>query len=68
MPQSDPLFPTEQAAEYLGGFRPATLAWWRARSRGPVYVKIAGRVFYKKSALDDFVAKGVIDPQATEAA
>ena len=60
---NDPLHPPDRAAEYLGGFKTGTLAWWRVVGRGPAYVKIEGRIFYRQSALDAFIAKGAVSPE-----
>lgn len=35
-----------------------TLQWWRTTGRGPKYVKIGRRVFYRESDLDEFIAAG----------
>ena len=35
-----------------------TLQWWRSTGRGPTYVKIGRRVFYRTSDLDAFIAAG----------
>lgn len=46
---------TVQAAKYLGMSR-GTLAVWRAEKRYKLpYIKIGGRVFYRKSALDEWI-------------
>ena len=58
------LRPTE-AGKHLGGIAPETLDTWRSRGRGPKYVKIGGKVFYRISDLDAFIAANVVDPRTT---
>jgi hypothetical protein len=58
---SRPLRPTKAAAVKLNTSE-ATLNTWRSRGRGPKYVKIGGKVFYRDEDLDDFISKNVIDP------
>jgi hypothetical protein len=48
----------KDAALYLG-VEPQTLAEWRWRGdRGPDWVKIQGRIWYFRKALDAHIAKG----------
>lgn len=61
----DPRYDPTAAAEYLD-VSPATLAWWRWKGRGPAYEKPAGRIYYRKSNLDKFIAVGVVVPVAGE--
>lgn len=35
----------------------ATLATWRSRGLGPAYVKIGGRVLYRREAVEEWEAK-----------
>ena len=55
-------FNTKKASEYLRSlgfpFTAGTLSVWRVKDKGPKYKRVAGRIFYEKTALDDF-AKGV---------
>ena len=44
----------ENAAKYLGR-KPKTLAMWSMEGRGPRSVRVGGRVFYFKVALDAFI-------------
>ena len=46
------------AARYLGR-AVKTLATWSTKGKGPRPVKIAGRIFYFKDALDEFINGGV---------
>jgi hypothetical protein len=58
---SRPLRPTKAAAVKLNTSE-ATLNTWRSRGRGPKYVKIGGKVFYRDEDLDEFISQNVIDP------
>ena len=44
----------EDAAKYLG-YEPKTLAMWSLEGKGPPSVKVGGRRFYYKAALDSFI-------------
>lgn len=44
----------EDAAKYLG-LKPKTLSMWAVDGKGPPHVRLGGRVFYFKEALDAFV-------------
>ena len=46
------------AARYLG-MKPKTLAMWALQGKGPRSVRVGGRRFYFRDALDAFVADGV---------
>jgi hypothetical protein len=50
----DDIYTTEQAAEFLG-YAPGTLENWRLTNTGPRYLKPAGKVFYKKEDLVDWL-------------
>lgn len=45
----------EDAARYLG-MKPKTLAMWALQGKGPPSVRVGGRRFYFKDALDAFIA------------
>ena len=45
----------EDAARYIG-HSPKTLAMWALHGQGPRFVKVAGRVFYYRADLDQFIA------------
>ena len=47
----------EDAAHYLG-LKPKTLAMWEMQGKGPPSVKVGGRRFYFKNALDTFIGGG----------
>ncbi len=57
------LYPTKQAGAYLGDTSPATMQWWRTSGRGPKYLKIGRRVFYRKSDLEAFINAGEHSPE-----
>lgn len=59
------LFAAIEAGEYLRT-PPATLQWWRHIKRGPNYVKIGRRIFYRKSDLDDFIGENVCTPEVCD--
>ncbi len=44
----------EDAAAYLG-LKPKTLAMWAVEGKGPKSVRVGGRRFYYKAALDAFI-------------
>ncbi len=44
----------EDAAAYLG-LKPKTLAMWAVEGKGPRSVRVGGRRFYYKAALDAFI-------------
>jgi hypothetical protein len=64
---SDLLTPS-QAAEYIGGVKPQTLAVWRMQGRGPRFVKVSGRhVRYRVRDLDEFLAARVVETSESTA-
>lgn len=50
---------TKEAADFLG-LGKGTLEVWRCKGRGPKFVKIARRVVYRRSDLEEYVAKRVV--------
>jgi hypothetical protein len=62
---TDPLLAPEDAAVILGPpGKPAALAtlqWWRYKGRGPKYVKIGRHVYYRESALREFIQRGEVE-------
>lgn len=50
----------ESAAIYLGNLSPRTLRNWRNRGVGPVYLRIGGRVVYRVSDLDAWLASHAV--------
>jgi hypothetical protein len=55
-PREDPLLNRKEAAAYLGGLSPGTLAVWDCTGRYNLRpVKIGSAVRYRKSVLDQFL-------------
>ena len=50
------LLPPADAAKYLGGIVPHTLAKWRIAGTGPEFVRIGRLIMYEPRALDEFIA------------
>jgi hypothetical protein len=50
----------EAAARLL--MRPETLTKWRYRCRGPRFCKYGGKIRYRLSDIERFIASGVVDP------
>jgi len=44
----------EDAARYLG-HASKTLSMWALQGKGPRFIKVAGRVFYYRQDLDQFI-------------
>jgi len=61
MNTNDVILSGDDAGKYIHT-KPKTLANWRTFNRGPAYVKIGGRVFYKQSALDKWIDDRTIVP------
>lgn len=57
----------DKEAGNLLGLSPATLNTWRCRGKGPKYVKLGGKVFYRRADLEDFISKNLVDPTFTAA-
>ena len=54
------LMTTESAAEYLG-LTKRTLDQWRYENKHLDYLKIGGKVMYKKEVLDDFLNNSKVE-------
>lgn len=55
---TDARLDTEQAAAYLGpNISPKTLQNWRWQGRGPRFLKVGGKVFYRQSDLERFLER-----------
>lgn len=52
----------EQAAEYTG-LAVSTLDSWRSQRRegSPPYLKLGGRIFYRQSTLDKWIAENTVE-------
>ncbi len=63
----DPLLSQEDAAAFLGPpGKPvplATMQGWRYRKRGPKYTKIGRHVYYRQSALNEFVQRAEVSTE-----
>lgn len=57
------LLTTDESAPVMGA-EPITLKKWRARGRGPAYIKIGGKIRYRLGDLLAFIEKGRVDPEA----
>jgi Helix-turn-helix domain len=55
------LIPEDDAAGILQQ-KPGTLRQWRWQHRGPSYIKIGKRIFYRKSALAEWVTAQARNP------
>lgn len=47
-------FTPDEAAMYMG-MKPKTLADWRSEGKGPRFLKIGGRIKYRRQDLDDYM-------------
>jgi hypothetical protein len=63
----DELVPDSRAAAVLH-LSPGTLATWRSKRRGPPYVKIGRRIFYRMQDLNRFIGAQWREPKAKGAA
>jgi Helix-turn-helix domain len=61
MVDDDPLLDKDEAA-HVCHVLPETMTAWRCAGRGPRYVKIGRRVFYRESALRDWLRVQERDP------
>ncbi|TAA11258.1 DNA-binding protein [Pseudoxanthomonas winnipegensis] len=52
------------AAKYLG-LSKSTLEKMRHEGRGPRYLKIGGRVFYRRPDLDEYIERSVVETEDT---
>ena len=65
VPNPDPMLPPAAAARYCHS-NDKTLAYYRWKGVGPAYIRFGGRVYYRKSDLDAYIAANRVVP--TEAA
>jgi hypothetical protein len=60
------LFDEAGAAKYLdpdvGELQPQTLNKWRFRRKGPRYIRLGGKIRYRKSDLDAWLEEQRVDP------
>jgi len=59
-----PNLDTKMAAKHLN-VACQTLANWRSKRVGPAYVKMAGKIIYRRSDLDSYLAAHRIDPSGS---
>jgi hypothetical protein len=62
-PASRNLLTNDQAAAEIG-LAPKTLSFWRCMGKGPAYVKLGGRVLYRRADLAAFIEANRYDPSA----
>jgi hypothetical protein len=55
---------TQEAAKYLR-LSKVRLDIWRYERRGPTFLKLGGRVFYRKSDLDEFISANTVRPSSS---
>jgi excisionase family DNA binding protein len=56
------LLTPKEASEFLG-VPESTLAHWRSERRGPVYMKLEGRLIrYRKSDLEKYIGERSVEP------
>ena len=53
----------KQASAYTG-LAQQTLAAMRSQRRGPKYLKLSNRVFYRQADLDEYLDSCLVDPSA----
>ena len=69
MESNDRLLTREEAANYLGGLQPQTLAKWSCSGAyGLPYIKVGGSVRYRISDLEKFLAARTVNAPAATAA
>lgn len=56
------LLPPKKAGAFLGQIPPTTLQWWRTKGRGPRYIKLGRKVYYRRSDLEAFINAGECVP------
>jgi len=61
MVEDDPLESDKRSAKTLGVLT-GTLAAWRCQGRGPRYVKVGRKVYYRRSALTEWLRAQERDP------
>ena len=64
---AEPLYSNDETAAKLG-VAPATLPIWRHFGRGPAYLKVGKRCFYRPADIKAWLDKQLIDPARRKAA
>ncbi len=60
---------TPAQAAHMLGIPEGTLAQWRSQHRGPIFVKLEGRlVRYRAGDLESYVAERIVEPVAKDGA
>ena len=62
MVEDDRLIPSDETAAHLH-VAPPSLATWRSKGKGPRYVKIGRAVFYRESAIADWLKAQEREPR-----
>jgi hypothetical protein len=57
------LMTTAEAAQYLR-LAPQTMVKWRSLGAGPDFVRVGGRVFYRRIELDEYINTGITKGEA----
>jgi predicted DNA-binding transcriptional regulator AlpA len=63
MNNSEERVPNDVAAEILG-VKPVTLVGWRNERRGPAYLKIGKRVYYRRADIETWISAQRCEPEA----
>lgn len=61
------LITTAETAKLLG-VRVETLSNWRNLGRGPKYLRIARKIYYRAAEIREFIESSIVDPAARKAA
>ncbi len=61
---TDELLAEEDAGKELGNRPKRTMQQWRYLGKGPKYIKIGGRVYYRRSAIRTYLNSRERDPEA----
>jgi hypothetical protein len=56
------IFSEKQAAKEIG-VQPVTLTKWRYLGRGPKFLRLHGKIRYRKADLEAYVESCVVDPR-----
>jgi hypothetical protein len=62
MAEQSQLLTTAEAAAYMR-LKPQTLCKWRSARRGPLFVQLGGKVFYRVTELDQYIEAGITAPE-----
>lgn len=57
------LIPNAEAAKILGVIV-QTLANWRLQQRGPAYIRLGRKIYYRVEDLQDYILSKRVDPNA----